>query len=140
MEIQDPSKKQQYSTIDGIFGGAHQGLVYAKTTSNIGLFNWSDSDALRRIMTWSGEKLPSSNLILTIFSPLTRQTSRNFQPSVHPISLYFNSQLSRQTFLQNILISKASKNEDRFYSILPFSPYQDRKLEVSHWKINTMHP
>ncbi|ORY96088.1 hypothetical protein BCR42DRAFT_457606 [Absidia repens] len=64
---------------------------------------------------------------------------QNFQPSVHPISLYFN-QLSRQTFLQNILISKASKNEDRFYSILPFSPYQDRKLEVSHWKINTMHP
>ncbi|CAO3588643.1 unnamed protein product [Absidia cylindrospora] len=62
--------------------------------------------------------------------------------SSNPVYIQFhdtlNRQLSRQTFLENILISKASKNEDRFYSILPFSPYQDRKREMAHWKINTM--
>ncbi|ORZ07439.1 hypothetical protein BCR42DRAFT_426254 [Absidia repens] len=50
-------------------------------------------------------------------------------------------QLNRQTFLEMILKSNASKNEDRFYSILPLSEYQRElvnKNAVDQWNINTL--
>ncbi|CAO3601264.1 unnamed protein product [Absidia cylindrospora] len=50
-------------------------------------------------------------------------------------------QLNQQTFLEMILKSKASKNEDRFYAILPLSKYKAElgsKDVVSSWHIHTM--
>ncbi|CAO3601420.1 unnamed protein product [Absidia cylindrospora] len=47
-------------------------------------------------------------------------------------------QLTRQTFLEMILKSKASKLEDRFYSILPTSQYKHNLIEVAQWEIHTM--
>ncbi|CAO3601391.1 unnamed protein product [Absidia cylindrospora] len=59
--------------------------------------------------------------------------------SSNPVYLKFHytliRQLNQQTFLEMILKSKASKNEDRFYSILPLSDY---KNEVDQWNISTM--
>ncbi|CAO3600978.1 unnamed protein product [Absidia cylindrospora] len=59
-----------------------------------------------------------------------------------PVSAVFNitmvSQLNQQTFLEMILCSKASKNEDRFYSILPLSEYGNKIMEVSQWEISSM--
>ncbi|CAO3588633.1 unnamed protein product [Absidia cylindrospora] len=46
--------------------------------------------------------------------------------------------LHQQTFVEMILKSKASRNEDRFYSILPLSEYADQITEVSHWDIHSM--
>ncbi|CAO3588629.1 unnamed protein product [Absidia cylindrospora] len=46
--------------------------------------------------------------------------------------------LNEQTFLEMILGSKASRNEDRFYSILPLSEYADKITAVSHWDIHSM--
>ncbi|CAO3601393.1 unnamed protein product [Absidia cylindrospora] len=52
-------------------------------------------------------------------------------------------QLSQRTFLDKILKSKASKNEDRFYAVLPQSEYNTQlalsnKHEVSQWNINSI--
>ncbi|CAO3588502.1 unnamed protein product [Absidia cylindrospora] len=62
--------------------------------------------------------------------------------SINPVYIRFHStairQLRQQTFLEMMLSSFASRNEDRFYSILPLSPYQDQKREVSRWKISSM--
>ncbi|ORY99641.1 hypothetical protein BCR42DRAFT_457481 [Absidia repens] len=46
--------------------------------------------------------------------------------------------LNQQTFLEMLLRSKASRNEDRFYSILPLSKYADKITEVSRWGIHSM--
>ncbi|ORZ11608.1 hypothetical protein BCR42DRAFT_421413 [Absidia repens] len=46
--------------------------------------------------------------------------------------------LTTESFLEDILNSKASKNEDRFYAILPHSKYDDKINQVADWKINTM--
>ncbi|ORZ02114.1 hypothetical protein BCR42DRAFT_429677 [Absidia repens] len=66
----------------------------------------------------------------------TRSTTTN------PVYMRFHytmtRQLNQQTFLEIILGSKASKNEDRFYSTLPLSEYANKKTEVSHWKISSM--
>ncbi|CAO3588650.1 unnamed protein product [Absidia cylindrospora] len=60
----------------------------------------------------------------------------------NPIYIHFHytmiRQVNKQTFLEMILRSKASKNEDRFYSILPLSEYQDKITEVPHWNIGSM--
>ncbi|ORZ07321.1 hypothetical protein BCR42DRAFT_426059 [Absidia repens] len=64
--------------------------------------------------------------------------------SSNPVYVYFHKtlikQLNQQTFLEMILKSKASKNEDRFYSILPLSEYANsiKNLEVGDWEINTV--
>ncbi|ORZ07413.1 hypothetical protein BCR42DRAFT_426220 [Absidia repens] len=65
--------------------------------------------------------------------------------SSNPVYLKFHhtliSQLNQRSFLEMMLISKASKNEDRFYSILPLSEYKDKlinKNEVDQWNINTL--
>ncbi|ORZ07412.1 hypothetical protein BCR42DRAFT_456050 [Absidia repens] len=51
-------------------------------------------------------------------------------------------QLNQRTFLDMILKSKASKNEDRFYAVLPQSEYKSdlltSKHEVGQWNINTI--
>ncbi|ORZ07339.1 hypothetical protein BCR42DRAFT_426082 [Absidia repens] len=47
-------------------------------------------------------------------------------------------QLDEKTFFEKILDSKASKNEDRFYAILPQSKYKDKINQVGEWKIDTM--
>ncbi|ORZ06270.1 hypothetical protein BCR42DRAFT_427404 [Absidia repens] len=52
-----------------------------------------------------------------------------------------DQQLKQQTFFEMMLKSRASKNEDRFYAILPLSEYDDRlgnKDVVDHWHITTM--
>ncbi|CAO3601280.1 unnamed protein product [Absidia cylindrospora] len=58
------------------------------------------------------------------------------------VHLYFHStlikQLTTQTFFHMMLRSKASKNEDRFYAILPQSKYKDKMNQVSHWQIHSM--
>ncbi|ORZ07344.1 hypothetical protein BCR42DRAFT_152614 [Absidia repens] len=60
----------------------------------------------------------------------------------HPVDFLFHEmiikQLSTQTFLEMMLKSKASRNQDRFYAILPQSKYKDKVNQVSHWEINTM--
>ncbi|CAO3601425.1 unnamed protein product [Absidia cylindrospora] len=47
-------------------------------------------------------------------------------------------QLNTQTIFEKMLKSKASKNEDRFYAVLPQSKYKDEVNQVDHWKINTL--
>ncbi|ORY97071.1 hypothetical protein BCR42DRAFT_444754 [Absidia repens] len=47
-------------------------------------------------------------------------------------------QLAQQTFLEMILLSKASSNEDRFHSILPLTEYNDKITEVRHWNITSL--
>ncbi|ORZ07189.1 hypothetical protein BCR42DRAFT_496074 [Absidia repens] len=47
-------------------------------------------------------------------------------------------QLNEKDFLEKILNSKASKNEDRFYAILPQTKYKDNISQVGHWNINSM--
>ncbi|CAO3599009.1 unnamed protein product [Absidia cylindrospora] len=60
----------------------------------------------------------------------------------NPAHLYFHHfiicQLTTKTFFQMILDSNASKNEDRFYAVLPLSKYKDQVDQVSAWKISTM--
>ncbi|ORZ04117.1 hypothetical protein BCR42DRAFT_497124 [Absidia repens] len=62
--------------------------------------------------------------------------------TTNPVYIQFHStmirQLRQQTFLEMMLRSKASRNEDRFYSILPLSEHADQKTEVSHWNIQSM--
>ncbi|ORZ07335.1 hypothetical protein BCR42DRAFT_442680 [Absidia repens] len=48
------------------------------------------------------------------------------------------AQLNDKSFLEKILHSKASKNEDRFYAILPLSKYKDKINQVTHWNITTL--
>ncbi|CAO3601288.1 unnamed protein product [Absidia cylindrospora] len=59
-----------------------------------------------------------------------------------PVQLKFHdtmiSQLNTQSFFEKILKSNASKNEDRFYAILPLSKYQDHIHKVPHWKIKSL--
>ncbi|CAO3588717.1 unnamed protein product [Absidia cylindrospora] len=47
-------------------------------------------------------------------------------------------QLNAQTFFKKMLSSKASKNEDRFYAILPQTKYKNNVNQVGHWNINNM--
>ncbi|ORZ06448.1 hypothetical protein BCR42DRAFT_427161 [Absidia repens] len=60
----------------------------------------------------------------------------------NPADLLFHrliiQQLTTQTFFEMILKSKASKNEDRFYAILPQSKYKDKVNQVDRWVINNM--
>ncbi|ORZ06500.1 hypothetical protein BCR42DRAFT_427228 [Absidia repens] len=64
---------------------------------------------------------------------------------LNPVCARFHHTMSRQldhqTFLEMMLLSKASKNEDRFYSILPLSEYKS-KLATQHpvdqWNIHTL--
>ncbi|ORZ02118.1 hypothetical protein BCR42DRAFT_497159 [Absidia repens] len=62
--------------------------------------------------------------------------------STNPIYIRFHytmiRHLKQQTFLEMILGSKASKNEDRFYSVLPLSEYANKLTEVSDWDIYNM--
>ncbi|CAO3588637.1 unnamed protein product [Absidia cylindrospora] len=62
--------------------------------------------------------------------------------STNPVYIRFHytmaRHLSQQTFLEMMLGSKASRNEDRFYSVLPLSNYHEKKIEVSHWNIHSM--
>ncbi|CAO3601423.1 unnamed protein product [Absidia cylindrospora] len=63
-----------------------------------------------------------------------------------PVYLKFHqrmiSQLEEQTFLEMMLRSKASKTEDRFYSVLPLSKKYKDKLttqeSVASWQVHTM--
>ncbi|ORY97070.1 hypothetical protein BCR42DRAFT_457590 [Absidia repens] len=64
---------------------------------------------------------------------------------LHTVYIRFHctwiQQLNDRTFLDMILKSKASKNEDRFYAVLPLSEYKNTlvtsKQEVGQWNINT---
>ncbi|ORZ06450.1 hypothetical protein BCR42DRAFT_496310 [Absidia repens] len=47
-------------------------------------------------------------------------------------------QLKEKTFLEMMLNSKASKNEDRFYAILPHTKYKYKVNQVEHWEISSM--
>ncbi|ORZ06409.1 hypothetical protein BCR42DRAFT_456391 [Absidia repens] len=89
---------------------------------------------------------PSFSAILnTNFFATSQYTYNTRLFSSNPVYLKFYytliRQLNEQTFLEMILKSKASKNEDRFYSILPLSEYKSKLLsknEVHRWNINTM--
>ncbi|CAO3601290.1 unnamed protein product [Absidia cylindrospora] len=60
----------------------------------------------------------------------------------NPAHLLFHrliiKQLHSQSFLEMMLKSMATKNEDRFYAILPQSKYKDNVHQVADWNINTM--
>ncbi|CAO3601314.1 unnamed protein product [Absidia cylindrospora] len=60
---------------------------------------------------------------------------RNPQLSFHSMMI---KQLNTQTFFEMMLKSKASKNEDRFYAILPQSKYRDQVNQVNQWHISTL--
>ncbi|ORZ04477.1 hypothetical protein BCR42DRAFT_475275 [Absidia repens] len=47
-------------------------------------------------------------------------------------------QLTTRTFMEMILKSKASKNEDRFYAILPQSKYKRHMNQVTNWELKSM--
>ncbi|CAO3588674.1 unnamed protein product [Absidia cylindrospora] len=47
-------------------------------------------------------------------------------------------QLAQQTFLEMMLGSKASRNEDRFHSILPLTEYKSQITEVRHWNVTSL--
>ncbi|ORZ06442.1 hypothetical protein BCR42DRAFT_159556 [Absidia repens] len=49
-----------------------------------------------------------------------------------------SKQLHTQTFFEMMLRSKATKNEDRFYAILPLSKYVDKLKQVDGWKFKTL--
>ncbi|ORY97073.1 hypothetical protein BCR42DRAFT_430495 [Absidia repens] len=87
----------------------------------------------------------SGTIINTPYYYVNQDKSENTSVgSTTPNSIYkrfhytLNHQLSKQTFLEMILSSKTSRNEDRFYSILPISEYAKEKAQVSRWKINSM--
>ncbi|CAO3601392.1 unnamed protein product [Absidia cylindrospora] len=51
------------------------------------------------------------------------------------------NQLNHQSFLEKMLKSKASRNEDRMHAILPTSEYKHKlvnKNQVGHWKITDL--
>ncbi|ORY97069.1 hypothetical protein BCR42DRAFT_430490 [Absidia repens] len=60
----------------------------------------------------------------------------------NPVYIRFHNtmicQLAQQTFLEMILVSKASRNEDRFHSILPLTEYKSKITEVRHWNITSL--
>ncbi|CAO3588428.1 unnamed protein product [Absidia cylindrospora] len=68
------------------------------------------------------------------------------QPVMSPavyLTFHLNliKQLKAQTFLETMLKSKASRNEDRFYAVLPRSKYQHKlgsKHDVDRWHIKTL--
>ncbi|CAO3588697.1 unnamed protein product [Absidia cylindrospora] len=84
----------------------------------------------------------SDVIMNTRYYSTSAHTSHTRSTSTNPIYIRFHytmiQQLSQQLFLEMILASKASRNEDRFYSILPLSPYKDKKTEVSDWKIDSI--
>ncbi|CAO3601313.1 unnamed protein product [Absidia cylindrospora] len=67
---------------------------------------------------------------------------RKYNLEVSGVHLRFHStiinQLNAQGFLKMMLKSKASKNEDRFYAILPQSKYKDQVSQVDQWNITTL--
>ncbi|CAO3601298.1 unnamed protein product [Absidia cylindrospora] len=60
----------------------------------------------------------------------------------NPVNLLFHrsiiKQLNTQSFLEMMLKSMASKNEDRFYAILPQSKYKHQVIQVADWNIHTL--
>ncbi|ORZ06457.1 hypothetical protein BCR42DRAFT_456428 [Absidia repens] len=65
-----------------------------------------------------------------------------YQRNSNPVHLGFHhtmiNQLTTQTFFEMMLKSKATKNEDRFYAILPNSKYQAKANQVADWKISNL--
>ncbi|ORZ06435.1 hypothetical protein BCR42DRAFT_427141 [Absidia repens] len=84
----------------------------------------------------------SNDILYTTYYSNQEKTITSNSETSNPVYIRFHytmiHQLSQRTFLEMILGSKASRNEDRFYSTLPLSEYQERKSEVSHWKISSM--
>ncbi|CAO3588630.1 unnamed protein product [Absidia cylindrospora] len=84
----------------------------------------------------------SDNHFIEVYQDSQRQPNIDGLVSVNPVYEQFKytmiRHLKRQTFLEMILISKASRNEDRFYSILPLSKYAGQITEVAHWNIHSM--
>ncbi|ORZ07365.1 hypothetical protein BCR42DRAFT_397282 [Absidia repens] len=79
------------------------------------------------------------------FSAIVQNASFIYPKPLHdpnPVQLLFHrliiKQLNTQTFFEMMLKSKASKNKDRFYAILPQSKYKDKLHQVDSWEINTM--
>ncbi|ORZ06459.1 hypothetical protein BCR42DRAFT_472729 [Absidia repens] len=60
----------------------------------------------------------------------------------NPVHLLFHrliiKQLNSQSFFEMMLKSKASRNEDRFYAVLPQSKYKDKVNQVADWNISNM--
>ncbi|CAO3601312.1 unnamed protein product [Absidia cylindrospora] len=77
----------------------------------------------------------SSDVKKTSPRELSRYRTCNSQLSFHNIII---KQLTTQAFLEMMLKSKASKNEDRFYAILPQSKYKDKVNQVDQWNITTL--
>ncbi|CAO3601273.1 unnamed protein product [Absidia cylindrospora] len=69
-------------------------------------------------------------------------TKNKRNPNPNPVHLLFHrliiKQLNTQTFFEMMLKSKATKNEDRFYAILPQSKYKDKVNQVDQWNIKTL--
>ncbi|ORZ06265.1 hypothetical protein BCR42DRAFT_496419 [Absidia repens] len=74
----------------------------------------------------------------TDFAPTKNKTDPNSNPAHLSFHRLVIKQLNTQTFFEMIFKSKATKNEDRFYAILPQSKYKDRVSQVDHWKITTL--
>ncbi|CAO3588628.1 unnamed protein product [Absidia cylindrospora] len=84
----------------------------------------------------------ASEMIKTGYYANPKETSITRSDTTNPVYIQFHytmiRQLAQQTFLDRMLSSKASKNEDRFYSVLPLSEYHEKRSEVSQWEIYNM--
>ncbi|ORZ05643.1 hypothetical protein BCR42DRAFT_496633 [Absidia repens] len=81
------------------------------------------------------DNLPFSNESESTFH-LSGNSSLPVYPTFHST---MTRQLNQQSFLEMILLSKASRHEDRFYAILPQTKYKHvfyNKNYVDQWKIS----
>ncbi|CAO3600985.1 unnamed protein product [Absidia cylindrospora] len=96
-----------------------------------------------------GDSLAFSSSSASLFRVDTQDTvgrKRKHDAILAPVYQTFHStvqqQLNHQTFLEMILKSKASRNEDRMHAILPLSPDYKHKIasknQVSQWHITNL--
>ncbi|ORZ07428.1 hypothetical protein BCR42DRAFT_426243 [Absidia repens] len=74
-------------------------------------------------------------------TPTTSSRRKRESRSVFQTFHYMVEQLNNQTFLEKMLKSKASRNEDRMHAILPLSEYKHKlvsKEQVGRWHINDL--
>ncbi|ORZ07430.1 hypothetical protein BCR42DRAFT_426248 [Absidia repens] len=82
-------------------------------------------------------RTPTSDSTVSVGSKRKRESFTVFQ-SFHAT---VQKQLNHQTFLEKMLKSKASRNEDRMHAILPLSEYKHKlvsKEQVGQWHINDL--
>ncbi|ORZ04096.1 hypothetical protein BCR42DRAFT_497111 [Absidia repens] len=116
----------QFSFTYGDDNGMDEDLIYYFKKNGLHFFKFDFNDPLMDAPYYSDQGA----------ARLTRGTSTN------PIYIRFHYTMTRhlaqQTFLEMILFTKASRNEDRFYSVLPLSEYHEKKKEVSNWNVGSL--